>query len=636
MQSLGPQDPQWIGDYRIVGRLGTGGMGHVYLARSEGGRTVAVKLVKPELANEPEFRQRFRQEVEAAQRVGGRWTASVLDANTDAAVPWVATSYVAGPSLSDIVDRHGPLPVDSVRTLAYGMACALLDIHGAGLVHRDLKPSNILVTIDGPRVIDFGIARALDAAAGDGTVTRTGMAVGSPAFMSPEQITGSELTPASDIFCLGSVLAYAATGTLPFGTPTSSGVHAVMFRIAQNDPDLSGLPDDGGLRELIAGCLAKDPADRPAPEDLAAGIGPVNTGAAAPWLPAPIIAELGQHAVRLLDFDTPPGGAPQREARTSSQTSGGQSGGTSGGPSGSHSGGQRPPSNRTLIGVRQLEPEEEYAYEPAPPPAPGPPRKRRGRALAIAAVAALVLIGAGAAGAAMLGDESGGGSKDAQTEASDVPKEYLGTWVGDVLRDGEANGSYRRFVIEPGKKGEVVANSITMGKTAECKSDGKLVSANGELSLDTKVVASAPEGSCTALGRHTLKPGPDGTLEWSAAGRSATLRKVEQGHEGLDDAMLGDWQQPFGGGLQYMNVKSTPIGGKAITLTSDIAGNHCEAKADLIAAGDKVLIGPTVVTEAEVPSACKPGPPSMLRVEGGKLIREWLNGASAPRTYTRS
>ncbi|NGN66052.1 serine/threonine protein kinase [Streptomyces sp. A7024] len=622
MQSLGPQDPQWIGDYRIVGRLGTGGMGHVYLARSEGGRTVAVKLVKPELANEPEFRQRFRQEVEAAQRVGGRWTASVLDANTDAAVPWVATSYVAGPSLSDIVDRHGPLPEDSVRTLAYGMACALLDIHGAGLIHRDLKPSNILVTIDGPRVIDFGIARALDAAAGDGTVTKTGMAVGSPAFMSPEQITGSELTPASDIFCLGSVLAYAGTGTLPFGTPTSSGVHAVMFRIAQNDPDLSGLPEEGGLRELIAGCLAKDPADRPAPEDLAAAIGPVNTGAAAPWLPAPIIAELGQHAVRLLDFDTPPGGAPQGPKRTSAQAGGAP-------------GAQPAPANRTLIGVRQLEPEEEYAYEPAPPPAPGA-RGRRGRALGIAAVAALVLIGAGAAGAAMLGDSSGGGDGDKQTEGSDVPKEYLGTWVGDVLRDGEQNGSYRRFVISPGKKGEVVANSITMGKTAECKSDGKLVAANGELALDTKVVGSAPEGSCTALGRHTLKPGADGTLEWSAAGRSATLHKVEEGQEKLPDAMLGDWQQPFGGGLQYMNISEKPIGGRAITLTSDIAGNHCEAKADLIAAGDKVLIGPTVVTDAEVATACKPGPPSMLRMEGDKLIREWLNGVTAPRTYTRS
>src|SRR5690606_14274327 len=162
MEALREEDPHRIGEYRLLGRLGAGGMGQVYLARSRGGRTVAVKLVREELAREPEFRRRFRHEVEAARRVGGEWTAPVLDADTEAETPWVATGYIAGPSLHTVVTHdHGPLPERSVRVLANGLAHALRAIHGAGLVHRDLKPSNVLVTIDGPKVIDFGIARAL-------------------------------------------------------------------------------------------------------------------------------------------------------------------------------------------------------------------------------------------------------------------------------------------------------------------------------------------------------------------------------------------------------------------------------------------------------------------------------------------
>ncbi|MDQ1036910.1 serine/threonine protein kinase [Streptomyces sp. V3I8] len=165
MDGLAPDDPGWIGNYRLLGRLGEGGMGRVYLARSDRGRTVAVKVVQEQLARRPDFRRRFAQEVKAAQRVGGEWTAPVLDADTEAATPWVATGYVAGPSLAEVVDKqYGPLPPNSVRTLGLGLVRALQAIHAAGLVHRDLKPSNVLVTIDGPRVIDFGIARALDPA----------------------------------------------------------------------------------------------------------------------------------------------------------------------------------------------------------------------------------------------------------------------------------------------------------------------------------------------------------------------------------------------------------------------------------------------------------------------------------------
>ncbi|MFB8415258.1 protein kinase [Streptomyces albidoflavus] len=314
MEQLGPGDPQHIGAYRLQARLGAGGMGQVYLARSERGRTVAVKLVRRELAEQAEFRDRFRKEVAAARRVGGAWTAPVLDADTEAEVPWLATGYVAGPSLQSVVaSHHGPLPERSVRILGAGLTHALKDIHAAGLIHRDLKPSNVLLTIDGPRVIDFGIARALETTA-DAALTRTGAVVGSPGFMAPEQVRGDRVTPAADVFCVGSVLAYAATGALPFGTATS-GVHALMYRIAQEPPNLADVPEN--LQDLIGACLAKNPGDRPTLDRLLALTGADDTvsdgKALDPWLPGGLVAQLGRHAVRLLDREDPENG-PAAEA----------------------------------------------------------------------------------------------------------------------------------------------------------------------------------------------------------------------------------------------------------------------------------------------------------------------------------
>ncbi|MFE5025505.1 serine/threonine-protein kinase [Streptomyces sp. NPDC056656] len=309
MEKLGAGDPQRIGAYRLLARLGAGGMGQVYLARSDRGRTVAVKLVRQELAEQEEFRNRFRLEVQAARQVGGEWTAPVLDADTEADIPWVATGYVAGPSLQTVVSHdHGALPERSVRILAAGLTHALKDIHTAGLIHRDLKPSNVLVTIDGPRVIDFGIARALETVT-DGGLTRTGALVGSPGFMAPEQVRGDRITPACDVFCLGSVLAYAATGALPFGT-ANSGVHALMFRIAQEEPDLEGLPE--GLQELVRDCLRKDPSARPTLDQLLERTGAEDTlgdggRTRDPWLPGALVAQLGRHAVQLLDNEDPDG-----------------------------------------------------------------------------------------------------------------------------------------------------------------------------------------------------------------------------------------------------------------------------------------------------------------------------------------
>ncbi|MFJ9853119.1 MDR family MFS transporter [Streptomyces sp. NPDC101150] len=297
MDQLIPSDPTHIGPYRLIARLGAGGMGLVYLGRSEAGRTVAVKVVQDEHAQHPEFRRRFAREVAAARRVGGTWTADVLDADTEAAVPWVATQYIPGPDLTTVVaNDFGPLPENSVRVLANRLALALQAVHEAGLIHRDLKPSNVLVTVDGPRVIDFGIARAMDSLAGDSLHTRTGMLIGSPGFMSPEQVRGLELTPASDVFCLGAVLVFAATGRLLFGA-TETGLNAHLFRIAEEEADLAGVPEP--LLDLVRECLDKDPAKRPTLQQVAAR---TEADAEGEWLPGAVLAQLGRHAAQLLDY----------------------------------------------------------------------------------------------------------------------------------------------------------------------------------------------------------------------------------------------------------------------------------------------------------------------------------------------
>jgi len=277
-------DPRSVGPYRILGRLGSGGMGQVFLAGSAGGRLLAVKVIRPELAGEPGFRARFEREVAAARHVSGLFTAPVVDADVQGPVAWLATAYVAGPSLADAVDDQGPLPVTSVMALAAGLAEGLAAIHAAGVVHRDLKPSNVLLSSDGPRVIDFGISRAVEAS----VLTQSGTVMGSPGFMSPEQAEGAEVGPPSDVFSLGAVLTFAATGTGPFGTGSTP---ALMYRVVHHEPDISQLP--GQIRPLVGSCLAKDPGRRPTPAELLAelGAGPL----AADWLPGPVVAALGRY-----------------------------------------------------------------------------------------------------------------------------------------------------------------------------------------------------------------------------------------------------------------------------------------------------------------------------------------------------
>ncbi|WP_406513534.1 MDR family MFS transporter [Streptomyces sp. NBC_00161] len=388
MDQLIAEDPPRIGPYRLIARLGAGGMGLVYLGRSEGGRTVAVKVVQAEYAGHPEFRKRFAREVAAARRVGGSCTAAVLDADPEAAIPWVATQYIPGPDLHAVVAEHfGPLPEHSVHTLANRLALALQAVHGAGLIHRDLKPSNVLVTVDGPRVIDFGIARAMDSLADDHSLhTRTGMLIGSPGFMSPEQVRGLELTPASDVFCLGAVLVYAATGRLLFGA-TDTGLNAHLFRVAEEEADLTGVPET--LVDLVRACLHKDPARRPTPQEVAER---TATDQAAEWLPGAVLAQLGRHAAELLDF------APAAHAPAPAETAAPQPGPPA-----------PPPPEYAPTAAGPFDPSQGFGPPPGPPPGawtvpppraplpdPASPHPRRWWGLAVIALAQLMVLFQGA------------------------------------------------------------------------------------------------------------------------------------------------------------------------------------------------------------------------------------------------
>ncbi|MFF0292584.1 PQQ-binding-like beta-propeller repeat protein [Kitasatospora sp. NPDC004614] len=296
MHPLAPTDPAQVGPYLLLGRLGAGGMGAVYLGRSAGGRTVAIKLIRPELADDQRFRARFRREVSAARTASSAFTAPVVDADPDAPLPWLATAYIPGIPLDEAVRLVGPFPEPVLRILAAGIAEELAAIHAAGLVHRDIKPSNVLLALDGPHVIDFGIARAAD----DSVLTAEGAILGTPSYLSPEQALARPIGPAADVFSLGSTLVHAATGAGPFG----GGLPIeVVRRVAAEEPDLSGVPT--GLRLLVAACLAKDPADRPTPRQLVDSqrLEPQPPGT---WLHPALVAAVERSAAVLAPTLPPP------------------------------------------------------------------------------------------------------------------------------------------------------------------------------------------------------------------------------------------------------------------------------------------------------------------------------------------
>ncbi|MZD07962.1 ABC transporter substrate-binding protein [Streptomyces sp. SID5785] len=295
MDQLRSTDPARIGGHRLLGRLGAGGMGVVYLGRTDGGALAAIKVILPEFAEDEDFRLRFRREVEAARRVDNRWAVTVTGAETESERPWLATEFAPGPALSEAVARCGPWPARSVRVLGRLLARALAAVHAAGLVHRDVKPGNVLLTADGPRLIDFGIARSADATA----LTGPGLVVGTPGFLSPEQASGhADAGPSSDVFSLGCLLAYAATGRPPFG---SGAPQALLYRTVHDAPDLDGI-DDPDLRSLLGGMLDKTPGQRPTAAELDRLITEDVPDRTVDWLPDDVVALIADRSAALLDL----------------------------------------------------------------------------------------------------------------------------------------------------------------------------------------------------------------------------------------------------------------------------------------------------------------------------------------------
>ncbi|MER6419166.1 protein kinase [Streptomyces sp. NPDC001137] len=296
MMRLRREDPRVVGSFRLHRRLGAGGMGVVYLGSDKKGQRVALKVIRPDLAEDQEFRSRFAREVSAARRIRGGCTARLVAADLDAERPWFATQYVPGPSLHDKVADGGPLGAADVAAVGAALSEGLVAVHEAGVVHRDLKPSNILLSPKGPRIIDFGIAWATGAS----TLTHVGTAVGSPGFLAPEQVRGAAVTPATDVFSLGATLAYASMGDSPFGHGSSE---VMLYRVVHEEAQLHGVPD--ALAPLVRACLAKDPEERPSTLQLSLRLKEIAAreaqGLADPRPPAPRSAEADRPTGRLVD-----------------------------------------------------------------------------------------------------------------------------------------------------------------------------------------------------------------------------------------------------------------------------------------------------------------------------------------------
>ncbi|MFF3493324.1 serine/threonine-protein kinase [Streptomyces sp. NPDC002795] len=497
LDPLTAHDPARIGSYLLLGRLGAGGMGRVYLARSEGGRTVAVKVVHEEHVADARFRARFRREIEAARRVGERYTAPVLDADPDADRPWVATGYVPGLSLEQAVRRYGPLPAASVHALADGLLHALRDIHAAGIVHRDLKPSNVMLAVAGPRVIDFGIARALETSV-ESLLTSTGVTVGSPGFMSPEQIKGQEIGPGSDVFSLGCVLAYAATGQLAFGQGATNQ-HAVNYHAVESEPGL-GRVRDRPLRELIARCLTKDVGARPAVAGLLDAPDRTTPKAAeGAWLPPQLVAALAQRAAMLLDVEA----VPLREE----------------------------PTDRATYDLKP----RAAAPEPAPAPSPTaePERRRKRRWPVIVPVVAVVVVGGGTA--LVLGPYATDRTPEAAATASPTPA-----------------GSATTAPARPSASASESASGKEKGEKQRDPgpAPGKGASGGGEAADDAAADEGTGSGADVSGGGGSTGAGTSGS---SGGGDSSS----GGGSGAVADYFVGTWTFSGGGGGATTYVPAT-------------------------------------------------------------------------------
>ncbi|MFE6783928.1 serine/threonine-protein kinase [Streptomyces sp. NPDC057680] len=643
MDPLNAEDPVSIGPFRLLGRLGVGGMGRVFLARSAGGRTVAVKVVHAELAAQEEFRRRFAREVASLERVGGTGTAPVLGSDTAADAPWVAIGYVPGPSLRAVVgDEFGPLPPATVKALASGLARALVHIHAAGLVHRDLKPSNVLLTVDGPQIIDFGIARAVDTVAEGGNLTTTGAVVGSPGFMSPEQVRGDRLTPASDVFCLGSVLAYAATGRSPFGT-ADSGVHATMFRIAHDEPDLTDLAPE--LTGVIRACLAKDPAARPSAAEIAETL-PIPD----PWLPADVLARLGRHAARLLEAETDgPTGTGSGDARPG----GGARGGAGG--VGRADGDPAPPAPLPSTAAT------------APQPRAGRPRRTALvaglAALAVAAAATLTYVFRPDPNTGMDDQKNrapSGTGNVAARPAGIVPAAFLGAWEGVVQGSQDHPRETARFEISQGAAGSKNAVYVQVAENRLCMGRSRLVSADEDKVVlgESDVTTSVPAQRCVPAAHQTLTLRSPDVLEWTSGTARATFRKAPTGTEVVPARFLGRWTripapEVYGENddryTSQVTITQGPVGAPVLSVLDGYPRTvdgvlmdedwSCGTTAVLAGVGNLLIVGPATRDTNAWDRECQEGLSRYLLVDklNGKdrlLVYPMLDGE--PNEYYRS
>ncbi|MFD9321918.1 bifunctional serine/threonine-protein kinase/ABC transporter substrate-binding protein [Streptomyces sp. NPDC060053] len=416
MEPLRSSDPAHIADHRLLGRLGAGGMGVVYLARTPGGALVALKVLLAEYAEEPDFKERFRREVEVARRVDSQWAVPLVDADPDAEAPWLTTAFVPAPSLGEAVAAYGPLAEHGVRLLGVRLAEALGAVHRVGLVHRDLKPGNVLIAHDGPRLIDFGIARAPQ----DTALTATGLVVGTPGYLSPEQAQdgGDGIGPASDVFSLGCVLAFASTGRAPFG---SGPVDALLYRAVHDPADLDGVPSE--LLAVLERCLEKDPARRPDTGELVRELAAEGTpldeergAATAEWLPEPVtrlIAERSAAALALPDIEH-----TQVPSATSAPA---VSGRADSGPTDSVAAGSDPAdadtadADTTDADTTDADPSDADTHGPSPSPQDARPAGRRRFLLLAGGAVALAAAGGGVWWAAA---RDGGPGDDSPAAAS--------------------------------------------------------------------------------------------------------------------------------------------------------------------------------------------------------------------------
>ncbi|SDK50019.1 serine/threonine protein kinase [Streptomyces indicus] len=632
LEPLTPDEPARIGPYTLIGRLGSGGMGRVYLARAGAGRAVAVKLVHSELAGQSEFRERFAREVTAARRVTGEWTAPVIDADTDAAVPWVATGYIPGMSLQALVAREfGPLPEDSLRVLANRLAQALRAVHDAGLVHRDLKPSNILVTAEGPRVIDFGVARALDTVTG-GQLTQTGAVLGSPGFMSPEQVRGERLTPASDVFSLGCALVFAATGRGPF-EGADSGAHALMFRVAFEEPDLAGVPE--GILDLVRECLRKEPGERPDAERLLELTNPDPLG---PWLPEPVLTLLAGHASALLAAEV------TRLPAEPSATGGTQGPATAGrkrrpkliatgavlavcaaaslayvlNPAGDEGG--RTDAKGATGGAGRSSQSPGGSGSPSPMPSES---KGKGKGKGEEDGKGKESPGASASSG---GGASGGGD-------GKVASAFVGGWEGEL----PGGNGILRIDIRAGREGDTVATSVDVGNDWMCVRKSVAVSADSstlELNGGEFPLQRNP-AKCTFPTEMSLTAGSADVLNLKSS--EGTVRLSRAG-TAVPSSYVGKWQALDLEGNRnkiWFTIEAGAVGTARITVVDQRYGTPCTTT-QVLASLDKGLVyGPS-----SKPSGGDCGARTSERVTpyaGGKLlVEDWRGPGSEPAELVRA